>query len=63
MKKISVLLCEDKQKIKFLGDVGHIHKPLMYYGILRKVNLSFIERVNYVEEMLLKVSQKLRDLK
>jgi hypothetical protein len=49
-------------KIKFLGDFGHIHRPLTYHGILRKVNLSLIERVNYVEEMVLQGSQKLHDL-
>lgn len=57
-----MLICEDKQKTKFLGDFGHIYKPLTYHGILRKVHSSFIERVSYVEEMLLEVSQKLRDL-
>jgi hypothetical protein len=49
-------------KIKFFGDLGHIHRPLTYHGILRKVNLSLIERVNYVEVMVLKGSQKLHDL-
>jgi len=49
-------------KIKFLGDFGHIHRPLTYHGIPRKVNLSLIERVNYVEEMVLQGSQKLHDL-
>jgi hypothetical protein len=34
----------------------------MYNGILRKVNLFLIERVNYVEETVLKGSQKLHDL-
>jgi hypothetical protein len=34
----------------------------MYHEILRKVNLSLIQRVNYVEEMVLKGSQKLHDL-
>jgi hypothetical protein len=45
-----------------LGDFGDIHRPLLHYGILRKINLSLIERVNYVKEMVLKDSQKLRDL-
>ena len=50
-------------KITFLGDFGHIRRPLTYHGILKKkVNLPLIERVNYVEEMVLKNSQKLQDL-
>jgi hypothetical protein len=49
-------------KKKFLGDFGHIRRPLTYHGILRKENLPLIERLNYVREMVLKGSQKLHDL-
>ena len=61
-KKYLCLYAKINTKIKLIGDLGHIHRPLMYHEILRKVNLSLIQRVNYVEEMVLKGSQKLHDL-
>jgi hypothetical protein len=46
-------------KIKFLGDFGHIHRPLTYHGILRKVNFSPIEESIMWRKW---YSQKMHDL-